>query len=164
VDWVTRSCQHVRRACWEDLGGFDPHFFRYYEDVDLCRRARACGWTVWYEPTLSAVHHHPLHARPVPAHLRLITRHALLTYGRKHWTAWQFRILAGIVRLEACCREAWARRRGDQPTADVFRQLGRIARCLARGRAAAAGRCLQRVVRRQEECRASLAVRHHPQS
>jgi GT2 family glycosyltransferase len=163
VDWVTGCCLLVRRACWEDLGGFDPDFFLYYEDVDLCRRARARGWTVWYEPALSAVHHHPLHARAVPAHLRLITRHALLTYGRKHWALWQFRILAGIVQLEARFRAAWALRRGDHATAFTFRQLGRIARCLVHGRAAAAGRCLQRVVRQQEECRASLAVRRHPQ-
>ena len=58
----------------ENLGGLDGDFFLYYEDVDLCRRARQRGWTVWHDPKLSAIHHHPLHARTLPVHLRLITR------------------------------------------------------------------------------------------
>src|SRR5262249_37438487 len=80
VDWATGCCLLVRRACWTDLGGFDPDFFLYYEDVDLCRRARFQGWDVCFEPGLTLVHHQPFHARRIPAHLRLITRHALLTY------------------------------------------------------------------------------------
>ena len=51
ADWVTGCCLLVRRDCLEQLGGFDPDFFLYYEDVDLCRRAREQGWTVAFEPT-----------------------------------------------------------------------------------------------------------------
>lgn len=36
----------VRAACWRDLGGFDEGFFMFGEDMDLCARARACGWEV----------------------------------------------------------------------------------------------------------------------
>ena len=84
--WVTGCCLLVRRECWEALGGFDEDFFLYYEDVDLCRRARAAGWSVWYEPAVRVTHFLPLHTRPVPAPLRVMTRHALLTYAAKHWT------------------------------------------------------------------------------
>ena len=52
VPWATGCCLLVRRGVLEDLGGFDPGFFLYYEDVDLCRRASACGWTVRHEPSL----------------------------------------------------------------------------------------------------------------
>jgi GT2 family glycosyltransferase len=163
VDWVTGCCLLVRRACWEALGGLDPDFFLYYEDVDLCRRARERGWGVWYEPGLTAVHHHPLHARAVPAHLRVITRHALLTYARKHWPAWQRRVLAGVVRAEAWARGARACWRGDAEAAGLFADLGRIAADLARGRARPAGRRLQRLVRSREERRATAPECHHPQ-
>src|SRR5262249_34182448 len=59
VDWVTGCCLLLRRACWEQLSGLDSDYFLYYEDVDLCRRAQAHGWTVWHEPSVSVVHHHP---------------------------------------------------------------------------------------------------------
>jgi GT2 family glycosyltransferase len=163
VDWVTGCCLLVRRSCWEELGGFDPEFFLYYEDVDLCRRARGRGWAVAYEPGLSVVHHHPLHARAVPPHLRLITRHALLTYARKHWARWQFRLLGHVVRLEAWFRRWRARRAGDADTARTFAALGRVARDLLGDRPEEAGRRLLRMVRRQEESLATLPLRRHPQ-
>ena len=153
VDWATGCCLLLRRACWQQLGGLDPDYFLYYEDVDLCRRARAAGWAVMYEPTPSAIHHHPLHARAVPPHIRLVTRHALLTYARKHWPAWQMRFLAGVVRAEAWLRQAYARRKGDARTAEVFAELGRMAADLGRGRPGEAWKRLRRVVWRQEERR-----------
>jgi GT2 family glycosyltransferase len=158
VDWVTGCCLLVRRDCWDDVGGLSPDFFLYYEDVDLCRRAAERGWTVWHEPGPWAVHHSPLHARAVPPHLRVITRHALLTYARKHWPGWQVRALAGIVRLEAWLRGLWARGRSE-PAARHFAELGRIATDLAAGREDEAGRRLRRVVQDEEERRARAVDR-----
>jgi GT2 family glycosyltransferase len=151
VDWVTGCCLLVRRACWDDLGGFDGDFFLYYEDVDLCRRARRRGWGVWHDPGLAVAHHHPLHGRVVPPHLRLITRHALLTYARKHWPAWQVRVLARIVRLEAWYRQRQARRHGDPVAETHFQILSAMAEDFRHGRVGAAGSRLLRVVRRHEE-------------
>jgi GT2 family glycosyltransferase len=150
VPWVTGCCLLVRRDCLRDLGGFDPDYFLYYEDVDLCRRARQRGWSVWHEPALRAVHHHPLHGRAVSPSLRLITRHALLTYGAKHWPRWQARLLAGIVRVEAWARTAWARWRGDAEAAGFFAELGALAAEMAAGRFARVRRRLRDNVRRAE--------------
>jgi N-acetylglucosaminyl-diphospho-decaprenol L-rhamnosyltransferase len=47
----------VRAAALEQVGGFDPLFFMYFEEVDLCRRLAACGWETWYEPAATVVHH-----------------------------------------------------------------------------------------------------------
>jgi N-acetylglucosaminyl-diphospho-decaprenol L-rhamnosyltransferase len=164
VDWATGCCLLIRRECWEQLGGLDPDYFLYYEDVDLCRRARAHGWMVAYEPTPSAIHHHPLHGRVVPPHLRLVTRHALLTYARKHWAAWQARFLAGIVRVEGWVRQKAAQLKGDGESAAVFRELRRIAADLGAGRQETAFQRLLRVVRRQEERCAGSSVRRDSQS
>ena len=56
----------------------------------------------------------------MPPHLRLITRHALLTYAHKHWASWQFHLLGQVVRLEAWFRQWQARRAGDDATAHTF--------------------------------------------
>jgi GT2 family glycosyltransferase len=151
VPWVTGCCMLLRRDCVQDLGGLDEDFFLYYEDVDLCRRARERGWSVWFDPALRIVHHRPLHTRAVPAHLRLFTRHALLTYGLKHWSRWQLRILAKCVRLESWVREKWAAWHGERETADLFGRLREIAHDLHDGRPRVARRKLNEVVRCQEK-------------
>jgi GT2 family glycosyltransferase len=162
VNWVTGCGLLVRRRCWDELGGFDPSFFLYYEDVDLCHRARAMGWDVWHEPGVALVHHHPLHTRPVPPALRLVTRHALLSYARKHWPRWQFRSLAWIVRLEAWWKRRSAHRRGDSDAAEAFATLDGVAADLLDGRLGAAGRRLQHAVRRREETYGALSVGRDP--
>ncbi len=159
VDWATGCCLLVRRACWEQLGGFDRDFFLYYEDVDLCRRARTAGWTVAFEPSVSVIHHHPLHGRDIPPYLRLVTRHALLTYARKHWPSWQVRVLAGLVATEAKVRAFSARRQGDDRAADVFAELGQLTTDLVQGDKVAAERRLLRVVYREEKERGSVLDR-----
>ena len=123
VPWVTGGCLLVRRDCFEDVRGLDETFFLYYEDVDFCQRARSAGWSVWYEPDLRVTHHFPLHTRQVPAPLRLVTRHALLTYARKHWAGWQTKLLCGIVWLEALAREKLARHRKQPAAAECFREM-----------------------------------------
>ncbi len=136
VDWVTGCGMLVRRDCWERLAGFDPDFFLYYEDADFCARARQIGWDVAYDPTLSLRHSHPLHTRSVPAELRLMTRHALLTFAAKRWRRWQSKALAGIVWAEASARVLMARLRGQSPAG--HRDLRRLAADWWRGDVCAA--------------------------
>jgi N-acetylglucosaminyl-diphospho-decaprenol L-rhamnosyltransferase len=135
VPWVTGGCLLVRRDCLAAVGGLDENFFLYYEDVDFCWRAWAGGWSVWYDPTLDVVHHWPLHARRVPAPLRLMTRHALLTYARKHWPAWQSAVLGGLIRSEAAARRLLAGVRGDRLSAACYTELGLLVGDVRRGRA-----------------------------
>ncbi len=149
VPWVTGCCLLVRRDCLRDVGGFDEEFFLYYEDVDLCRRARARGWSIWYDPSLYAVHHSPVHQRTMPPALRLITRHSLLAYSARHWPGWQFRLLTGIVRVEAWLRRSWARLRRDATNARLFNEMGALAADLARDDRESARRRLEHVAREQ---------------
>ncbi len=104
VAWVTGCCLLVRRECLAQLEGFDEDYFLYYEDVDFCARAKKAGWGVLYNPRIEVTHYHPLHTRQVPAPLRVMTRHALLMYGTKHWPRWQILMLAGLIWGEAKIR------------------------------------------------------------
>lgn len=134
VDWVTGGCLLVRRDCFRQLGGLDESFFLYYEDVDFCRRAAASGWGVWFDPSLEVTHHWPLHLRRVPAPLRLMTRHALLTYARKHWSRFRAGVMSGVVWTEAALRQGWAAIRGDWDAARCCGQLRRLVGDVAAGR------------------------------
>lgn len=46
ADYVDGSCMLIRRHVLEDLAGFDPRYFHFWEDVDFCWRARRHGWIV----------------------------------------------------------------------------------------------------------------------
>ena len=56
VDWVPGAFAILRRETIEQVGFFDPRFFLYYEEVDLCRRIRAAGWKILYWPELRILH------------------------------------------------------------------------------------------------------------
>ena len=56
ADWVSGAVMMVRREAWDAVGGFDPAFFLYYEDIDFCRRVRAAGWEVGIVPGATAIH------------------------------------------------------------------------------------------------------------
>jgi GT2 family glycosyltransferase len=134
VDWVTGGCLLVRRECFQQLNGLDDSFFLYYEDVDFCRRAAQGGWTVWFDPSLEITHHWPLHVRRVPAPLRLMTRHALLTYARKHWSRWRSTLMSGLVWTEAGLRQVGAAVTGNWDASRCYGQLRRLVGDLAAGR------------------------------
>jgi GT2 family glycosyltransferase len=57
VDWVTGAFLVIRRTLWDALGGFDAIYApSYFEDADLCLRAREAGFRVWYEPRATFIH------------------------------------------------------------------------------------------------------------
>jgi len=56
VDWVAGMCVALRSEAFRAAGGFDERYFLYYEDVDLCRRLRALGYRVVYDPAVCVVH------------------------------------------------------------------------------------------------------------
>jgi GT2 family glycosyltransferase len=133
VDWVTGACLLLNTRMLEAVGGMDEEFFLYYEEVALCHEARRQGWRVEYDPSLSVVHLRPLQNRPISPKMRVITRHSKLLYFRKHLPAWQFEVLARVVRLEAKVRGAWCRHRGQAEAARSWRAVDRIARELEAG-------------------------------
>ncbi|MBW3561824.1 MAG: glycosyltransferase family 2 protein [Actinobacteria bacterium] len=57
VDWLSGCALGVRREAFTVVGGFDPGYFMYVEDVDLGYRLRQAGWRIRYEPSAEVVHH-----------------------------------------------------------------------------------------------------------
>ncbi len=57
------ACILCRRTMLSDVGLFDEHIFAYFEDTDLCWRARLRGWTIVYTPEAVVHHEHSGTAR-----------------------------------------------------------------------------------------------------
>ena len=47
----------IRGELLDEVGWLDPIFFSFYEEIDLCRRARAHGFEIALVPR-SRIHHH----------------------------------------------------------------------------------------------------------
>lgn len=50
VDWVVGACLLIERSTFNSIGKFDPQFFLFFEDIDLCRRCWEAGKRVVYFP------------------------------------------------------------------------------------------------------------------
>jgi GT2 family glycosyltransferase len=50
------ACLLLRREAIEQVGAFDPVFFMYFEETDLCARLARAGWRIYYAPTARVRH------------------------------------------------------------------------------------------------------------
>jgi hypothetical protein len=55
-EWVSSAVMAVRRRALDQVGMLDERIFVYMDDVDLCARALAEGWHVWYAADTTATH------------------------------------------------------------------------------------------------------------
>ena len=56
VGWAIAACVAARTGLLRRLGPFDPTAFLFYEDLELCLRARAAGVPVELRPEVRVVH------------------------------------------------------------------------------------------------------------
>ena len=50
------ACLLLRREAIDQVGAFDPTFFMYYEETDLCARLTRAGWRNYYVPAARVLH------------------------------------------------------------------------------------------------------------
>jgi N-acetylglucosaminyl-diphospho-decaprenol L-rhamnosyltransferase len=107
--WLSGSCLLLRREAFDRVGGFDPAYFMYFEDVDLCERLGRAGWHCVYVPD-SVVTHEGAHATQrnrtamVDAH-----HHSAYLYLSRHYRGWRNAPLRLILRAGLAARAALAR-------------------------------------------------------
>ncbi|MER3403730.1 MAG: glycosyl transferase family 2 [Armatimonadota bacterium] len=85
VDWVSGAAFLIRKALYEQLGGFDEQFFMYCEDMDLCYRAWQAGWKVVYIPD-AIISHAIGRSTDLVANRMIRTFHqSMYRYYKKHY-------------------------------------------------------------------------------
>ena len=103
VDWVSGACMVIRRRTLYEIGSMDERFFMYFEDADLCRRAREAGWLVYYLPQIEVLHHTGASTRARPRAIWNLHKSAFL-YHRKHGPHGPLHLYSSLVAAGLCAR------------------------------------------------------------
>ena len=56
VGWVAGASMILRRTLLEQIGLLDEGLYTYFDDADICLRARRAGWETWYVPESQIIH------------------------------------------------------------------------------------------------------------
>jgi N-acetylglucosaminyl-diphospho-decaprenol L-rhamnosyltransferase len=116
VGWLSGSCLLLRRAAFDAVAGFDPSYFMYFEDLDLCERLGRAGWQNVYVPT-AVVGHEGAHATSrapaemLAAHHRSAYHYLSRRYPGARWFPLRLALRAGLAARLALSRVV--RRVGD---------------------------------------------------
>lgn len=108
VDIVSGCFLLIKRDLWEKLGGFDPEFFMYGEEADLCLRARKLGARPIVTPDATIVHYGGASERVrADKMVRLLKAKTLLI--RRHWPRWQVPLGVWLLSMWPLSRKvAWS--------------------------------------------------------
>lgn len=57
IDSIMGAFMFIRKEVIDQIGGFDPDYFMYGEDIDLCYRSAKAGWKTAFVHTTSIFHY-----------------------------------------------------------------------------------------------------------
>lgn len=97
VDWVTGAALFVRRSLAAELGGLDEGMFMFYEDLDVCARARERGQKVWFVATEPIVHIGGASRRKVEAQSLVHSYQSTNRYFSRHGPTWRHVLVRAIA-------------------------------------------------------------------
>ena len=107
VDALIGAFMIGRTELIRSLGGFDPAFFMYGEDIDLCYRVQQAGYTVTYVHTTSIVHYKGESTKRSSINEVRVFYDAMEIFAKKHFGG--SRIFLAFLRLGIGVRAFLAR-------------------------------------------------------
>ena len=89
-DWVAGMFLLLRTTVYRQLGGFDERYFLYYEDVDLCARARLAGLEIVQLALPGVIHNAQRASHRDPKYLRWHVGSMLKFFTSAAFLRWQW--------------------------------------------------------------------------
>lgn len=112
VDWLSGAAMWFRRGALDAVGGWDERYFMFMEDVDVCRRLRAAGWRVGYEPGGSVMHVEGVSRARHPYRMIAVHHQSVWRFARRHWSGprrWLLPLVAPVLAVRAVATMAGRR-------------------------------------------------------
>ncbi len=106
VDIVLGCCMLLPRRTLDMVGAFDPDFYIFSEEHDLCKRARDHGLKVLFTPDAEMIHFGGQTTKHMSLRMALIQLESRIRYFRKHHGRAQALLLRAILVLAAALRLA----------------------------------------------------------
>jgi len=85
VGWVSGSCLMAPKETLVEAGLLDPHFFMYFEDIDLCERIRRTGKEIHFNSDITIVHYGGVSAKKNLLHVLVEYRHSQIYFTKKYY-------------------------------------------------------------------------------
>jgi N-acetylglucosaminyl-diphospho-decaprenol L-rhamnosyltransferase len=126
VDWLSGACLLGRTTALRSVGGFDPLFFMYFEEVDLSRRLAARGWETWFEPAAEVTHAHSQSADQDLAGKDRMYFRSKRSYVERYFGRTTARLVALTHAAAFGAEHALQRARGDDRLAARYAALARL--------------------------------------
>ncbi|MGL5828164.1 MAG: glycosyltransferase family 2 protein, partial [Angustibacter sp.] len=104
VDWVNGACLIIRKEVLDTVGGFDPYFFIYAEELDWCFRIWRGGWTVRFTPTAEVIHIHGGSFNATDGRRTILIYQSLKRYYHKHYSRRKYRAIFAMVAINSLWR------------------------------------------------------------
>jgi N-acetylglucosaminyl-diphospho-decaprenol L-rhamnosyltransferase len=107
--WLSGSCMLLRREAFESVGGFDPAYFMYFEDVDLGDRLGRAGWLNVYVPSAEVTHvgghsTNRYRALMIDAHHSSARRYLSRRYAGPRWAPVRLVLRCGLAARAAATK------------------------------------------------------------
>lgn len=127
--WINGACLLVRTAALAQVGLFDPQYFLFYEETDLCRRMTRAGWRIEQCANATVVHRQHQTTKRTGSAVEIDQQmlRSRYLYFRKHRGRLAARMLNGLVRCGLFARTAKVavetaagRKPSGSPTAGVL--------------------------------------------
>lgn len=56
IAWVLGACMLIKHSVYDEIKGFDPDYFLYGEDADICLKVRIAGYEIGYSDAVKITH------------------------------------------------------------------------------------------------------------
>src|SRR5712692_3541390 len=106
VDGISGACLMVRRSVFESVGRFNPDYFLYGEDMDLCYKVKKAGWKNYYVGGATVIHHggQSTDSQSDNQFSSLMMRESLLKFVRAHRGYLYAHVFRWATAFAALCR------------------------------------------------------------